>query len=251
MFESAELGHSVDKEQYEREEPELRAALLQAQYELVKSEKFPVVILIGGVDGAGKGETLNLLNEWMDPRHIQTNAMRPVTDDDLDGRPPMWRFWRALPPKGRIAVFVGSWYTQPLLRRVYGEIKSAKLDQQLDDIIRFERMLTDEGTLLLKFWLHLSKAGQKERFKALSKRKRTAWRVSDTDWEHLGMYKKFQSAAQHILTRTSAPDAAWLVVFRDWDLRRGFHDALIGRVRQLLENSPVRVAAIIGQGGGG
>src|SRR5437868_15469044 len=78
MFESAELGHEIDKERYHREEPELRAALLTAQYELVKQKKFPVVILIGGVDGAGKGETLNLINEWMDPRHIQTNAMRPV-----------------------------------------------------------------------------------------------------------------------------------------------------------------------------
>jgi polyphosphate kinase 2 (PPK2 family) len=98
------------------------------------------VIIIGGVDGAGKGETLNLLNEWMDPRHIQTNAMRPV-GDGLEGRPPMWRFWRALPPNGRIAVFVGSWYSMPLIKRVYGEIKTAKLDQQIDDILRFERML--------------------------------------------------------------------------------------------------------------
>src|SRR4051812_27617737 len=131
MFESAELGHEIDKERYDKEEPELRRALLKAQYELVKKGAFPVVILIGGVDGAGKGDTLNLLNEWMDPRHIQTNAMRPIDDDNLDGRPPMWRFWRALPPKGRLAIFVGSWYSQPLLSRVYGETKPAKLDQEI------------------------------------------------------------------------------------------------------------------------
>src|SRR5688572_8284487 len=101
MFESAELGHEIDKERYEKEEPELRAALLKAQYDLVKSATFPVVIILGGVDGAGKGDTLNLLNEWMDPRHVSTNALRPV-GDDLAGRPPFWRFWRALPAKGRI-----------------------------------------------------------------------------------------------------------------------------------------------------
>src|SRR5262249_1925574 len=105
MFESAELGHRIDKERYAREEPELRHALLEAQYELVKTARFRAVILIGGVDGAGKGETLNTLNEWMDPRHIQTSAFRPL-QDDLDGRPPMWQFWRALPPNGRIAIFV-------------------------------------------------------------------------------------------------------------------------------------------------
>ena len=212
MFESAELGHAIDKERYDAEEPELRHALLEAQYELVKQARFPVVILIAGVDGAGKGETLNLLNEWMDPRHIQTNAMRPMGEDDLDGRPPMWRFWRALPPKGRIAIFVGSWYSQPLLRRVYGDMKKAKLDRALDDILRFERMLTDEGTLLLKFWLHLSKKGQKQRFKELEKKKKTAWRVTDTDWEHLELYDRFQEVAQLLLRETSTADAPWMVV---------------------------------------
>jgi polyphosphate:AMP phosphotransferase len=211
MFESAELGHEVDKERYHEEEPKLRNALLDAQYELVAKKQCSVVILIAGVDGAGKGETLNTLNEWMDPRHIQTNAMRPVTDG-LEGRPPMWRFWRALPPKGRMAVFVGSWYSQPLIERVYGETKTAELDQQIDDILKFERMLHDEGTLVLKFWLHLSKAQQKKRFKSLEKAKETAWRVGETDWKHLGMYKKFQSTAQHLLRGTSTADAPWLIV---------------------------------------
>src|SRR6185503_3766727 len=172
MFESAELGHEIDKERYNREEPELRHALLQAQYDLVKAKKFPVVVIVGGVDGAGKGDTLNLINEWMDPRHIQTNAMRPV-GDDISGRPPMWRFWRALPPKGRIAVFVGSWYSQPFIKRVYGDIKNAKFQQEIDQILRFEQMLTDEGTLLLKFWLHLSKKGQKKRFEKLAEKKKS------------------------------------------------------------------------------
>jgi AMP-polyphosphate phosphotransferase len=211
MFESAELGHAIEKERYEHEAPELRHALLKAQYELVAQAKFPVVILIGGVDGAGKGETLNLLNEWMDPRHIQTNAMRPV-GEDLSGRPAMWRFWRVLPPKGRIAVFVGSWYSQPFIKRVYGDIKRAKLDQHLEQILRFERMLTDEGTLLLKFWLHLSKKGQKKRFEKLAKKKATAWRVTDTDWEHLEMYEKFQEVAQYMLRETSTAEAPWIII---------------------------------------
>jgi polyphosphate:AMP phosphotransferase len=210
MFESAELGHEIDKERYDQEEPELRHALLTAQYELVKQKKVPVVILIGGVDGAGKGETLNLLNEWMDPRHVQTNAMRPVSEDD--GRPPMWKFWRVLPPKGRVGVFVGSWYSVPFIKRVYGEIKDGKFQQEIDQILRFEQMLTDEGTLLLKFWLHLSKKGQRKRFDKLSKKKHTRWRVTDTDWKHLEMYDQFQGVAQHMLRETSTADAPWMVV---------------------------------------
>ena len=211
MFESAELGHAIDKERFEKEEPELRHQLLAAQYELVKKADFPVVIILAGVDGAGKGETVNLLNEWMDPRYIHTNAFRPLGEEP-SGRPPMWRFWRALPPKGRTALFIGSWYTQPLINRAYGKLKKAKLDQEIDHILRFERMLTDEGALVLKFWLHLSKDGQRKRFKELSKSKKTAWRVTDTDWKHLEMYKEFMAASEHILRATSTADAPWLVV---------------------------------------
>jgi polyphosphate:AMP phosphotransferase len=256
MFESAELGHKVDKERYHEEEPKLRNALLDAQYELVAKKQCSVVILIAGVDGAGKGETLNTLNEWMDPRHLQTNAMRPVTDG-LEGRPPMWRFWRALPPKGQMAVFVGSWYTQPLLERVYGETKTAELDQQIDDILKFERMLHDEGTLVLKFWLHLSKAQQKKRFKSLEKSKETAWRVGETDWKHLGMYKKFQSTAQHLLRGTSTADAPWLIVegrderYRNLTVGTAILNALRGRLdaatkKKTEDAVPVRFESIDG-----
>jgi AMP-polyphosphate phosphotransferase len=256
MFESAELGHTIDKERYAKEEPELRHALLTAQYELVKQKKFPVVIIIGGVDGAGKGETLNLINEWMDPRHVQTNAMRPV-GDELYGRPPMYRFWRVLPPKGRVGIFVGSWYSQPFIKRVYGDIKSAKLGREIDQILRFEQMLTDEGTLLLKFWLHLSKKGQRKRFEKLSRKKATRWRVSDTDWKHLAMYERFQEVAQHMLRETSTADAPWMVVeggderYRNLTIGSTIHDAIRKRLDEPARpprdaRAPARIHSIDG-----
>src|SRR5215203_5773975 len=137
MFESAELGHNIDKATYEREEPLLREALLNAQFDLAEQRTFPVIILIGGVDGAGKGETVNLLNEWMDPRQIQTHAVRPPSDEERE-RPPIWRFWRALPPKGRIGIFFGSWYTEPIVGRVIGETKKKELEASIDEILKFE-----------------------------------------------------------------------------------------------------------------
>ena len=155
MFESAELGHKITKQTYARREPKLREALLNAQFDLAQARKFPVLILIGGVDGAGKGETVNLLNEWMDPRHIQTRAFGDPSDEELE-RPRMWRFWRELPPKGKIGILFGAWHTQPIVARVLREIKPAQLDQAIQEIVRFEKMLTDEGVLLLKFWFHVS-----------------------------------------------------------------------------------------------
>src|SRR4030067_113485 len=119
MFESAELGHMIDKATYDAEVPQLREDLLNAQFDLAQKAKFPVIILIGGVDGAGKGETVNLLNAWMDPRHIVAHAMGEQSDEERE-RPPMWRFWRALPPKGKIGMFFGSWYPPPTRPRVPG-----------------------------------------------------------------------------------------------------------------------------------
>ncbi|MDH4285763.1 MAG: polyphosphate:AMP phosphotransferase, partial [Gallionellaceae bacterium] len=89
MFESAELGHEIDKATFEIEAPKLREALLDAQFDLAQNAKFSVIILVGGVDGAGRGETVNLLNEWMDPRFIQTHGMGDPSDEELD-RPMMW-----------------------------------------------------------------------------------------------------------------------------------------------------------------
>src|SRR5215472_2925498 len=133
MFESAELGHKVDKTAYERTAPTLREALLNAQYDVGAAARFPVVIVIGGVDGAGKGETVNLLNEWMDPRHIHTHAFPEPSEEERE-RPRMWRFWRALPQKGKLGILFGAWHTEPIIKRVMREIKSAELNAEIEQI---------------------------------------------------------------------------------------------------------------------
>ena len=211
MFESAELGHKISKQVYARQEPKLREALLNAQFDLAQARKFPVLILIGGVDGAGKGETVNLLNEWMDPRHIQTRAFGEPTDEEAQ-RPRMWRFWRELPPKGKIGIMFGSWYTQPILNRVVGNSNDAALKSSIEEIVRFEKMLCDEGVLLLKFWYHLSKKQQKARMQALEKNPLTRWRVTKLDWERFKNYEAFRQISERTLRETSSANATWTVI---------------------------------------
>ena len=211
MFESAELGHKIDKASYDAEIPKLRVALLDAQFDLAQKASFPVIILVNGVDGAGKGETVNLLNEWMDPRFIQVHAMGAPSDEERE-RPPMWRFWRALPPKGKIGIFFGSWYTTPILQRVRGKTKTSQLVQSIDQINRFEKMLTDEGALIIKFWFHLAKDAQKKRLKSLEKDPKTRWRVTEAGWENFKLYDKFRRVSEHTLRETSMADSPWIVV---------------------------------------
>jgi polyphosphate:AMP phosphotransferase len=211
MFESVELGQTISKAAYERELPGLRAKLLGAQFELGEQKRFPVIIVIGGVDGAGKGETVNLLNEWMDPRHIHTHAFPQPSDEEREW-PAMWRFWRALPPRGTIGILFGAWHTAPILDRVMGHGRDARLDQAIEETVRFERMLTDEGALLLKFWFHLSKQQQKKRLLALERHRSTRWRVTDTDWERFARYDRFRRVAERFLRGTSRPDASWSLI---------------------------------------
>jgi polyphosphate:AMP phosphotransferase len=211
MFESAELGHKIDKVTYKKEVPLLREALLDAQLELLQAARFPVIILISGVDGAGKGETVNILNEWMDPRHIRTHALDVPSDEELE-RPVMWRYWRVLPPKGQIGILFRSWYSTPINDYIHGLSKNSELDQQMERINRFEKMLADEGALILKFWLHLSKENQKVRLKTLEKDPKTRWRVNERDWKNFKIYDRFHSVAESVLRRTSTSEAPWTII---------------------------------------
>lgn len=244
MFESAELGHKIAKTAYRKELPMLREGLLDAQIDLLQSRQFPVIILIAGVDCAGKGETVNILNEWLDPRHIETHALRALTDEEQE-HPPLWRYWRALPPKGRIGIFLGSWYSSPLVDNVYGNIKNAELDQRLERIIRFEKMLSDEGALILKFWLHLSRDQQKKRLKILEDDPKTRWRVTDTDWKNYKLYERFRLVSERMLRATSSAESPWIIV-EGSDPRYRYltvGKALLQSLRQRLDTTAAKPAA--------
>jgi polyphosphate:AMP phosphotransferase len=211
MFRTAELGQKIPKSEYKLREPVLRQELLEIQQDLYRFGEFPVIIVFAGVDGAGKGETVNLLNAWMDPRWIVTRAYDDPSDEERE-RPEYWRFWRDLPPKGRIGLFLSAWYSRPLLDRVYDTDTDAAFDERLDRILAFEKALADDGALILKFWMHLSQEAQKRRLKKLEKDPLTSWRVTQRDWDHWHIYDKFESAAERAIMRTSTGSASWAIV---------------------------------------
>jgi polyphosphate:AMP phosphotransferase len=211
MFETAELGRKVGKSEYEQAVPELRTRLLDVQNELRVSRDFAVLVIVAGLDAAGKGETVNTLHEWMDPRFLETHAFGPPTDEERE-RPPGWRFLRVLPPKGKIGIFFSSWYTEPLVRYVRGQINEAELERLLNHIIVLEKSLADNGTLLVKFWLHLSKKAQKRRLQELSDDPQQSWRVTKQDWKNHKRYDQIIAAADRIVRETSTGEAPWTIV---------------------------------------
>jgi polyphosphate:AMP phosphotransferase len=211
MFEAAELGSTLTKAQYKARAPRLRTDLLDAQRRLREHARFPVVIIFAGVDGAGKSETVNILNEWMDPRWIVTTAFGPTSDEEAE-RPEFWRYWRALPPRGRMGLYLSSWYSPPLLDRVYRRITAAEFDDALSRIAQFEQALADDGALILKFWMHLGRSAHKKRLKTLERDPLTRWRVTKLQWRHWRMGGKFVAAAERIIERTSTGQAPWTIV---------------------------------------
>ena len=211
MFRTAELGQKVSKSEFKQIEPVLRQELLVAQRRLRKFKKCPVIIIFAGVDGAGKGETVNLLNAWMDPRWLVTRAYDKPSDEEME-RPEYWRFWRDLPSNGKIGLFLSSWYSRPVLDRVHKRIDEAEFNNLLERIVNFEKALTDDCTLILKFWMHLSKKEQKKRLKELEKDELTRWRVKEVDWDNWRLYEKFEEAAERVIMKTSTGKSPWCIV---------------------------------------
>jgi polyphosphate kinase 2 (PPK2 family) len=211
LFDTAELGQSIPKAEFKKRELGLRASLLKLQYQALEMARFPIIIDFAGVDGAGKGTTMNMLDKWMDPRWIRAIGYQPPSEEEK-ARPRFWRYWRDIPPKGRMGVYLSGRYSGPLLQRVYGEIDDAEFDDRLAEIIRFENTLADDGALILKFWMHLSRDAQKERLEALSADPMLSYKVKDNDWRNHEHYDKFIDAAEKIITRTNRAAAPWTIV---------------------------------------
>jgi polyphosphate:AMP phosphotransferase len=211
VLESAELGHRTSKRVYAREEPELREALLNAQFDLSQATRGPVLVVLSGVEAGGRGETANKLTEWMDPRHIRVVAFDERTPEELS-HPPAWRYWKALPPRGRIGIFMNAWYCELASARARDRIADDVLHSRLEAIREQEQTLADEGFVLVKFWIHLSRSAQKKRLEELDTDPRTSWRVTRADWEAYRLYAKRHDLWEHLLRETSTGYAPWYVV---------------------------------------
>jgi AMP-polyphosphate phosphotransferase len=239
MFETAELGHTLDAATYQTNLPQLREQLLEVQQQVLNAASFPVILVFGGVAGAGKGETVNTLTEWMDPRFMEVHAMGPASDEERQ-RPPMWRFWRRLPAKGRIGVFFSSWYSDCIEPRALAKRAEPEFLAALAEILRFERMLADEGAHILKFWFHLSRQAQERRLDELWADKQTRFRVSKQDWKQLARYEQYRSTSARALSETDRPHAPWLVIegrdhrYRSWNTG----EALLSSLQRRLRSGP-------------
>ncbi|MDD3447218.1 MAG: polyphosphate:AMP phosphotransferase [Zavarzinia sp.] len=211
MFESAEIGNSLSRSAYDREMPRLRTRLIELQTQLIERHRTEVLIVVGGVVGSGRSETAHLIGELFDPRHVEVVPDLPPNDEEAC-RPPMWRYWRQLPAKGRIGVFFYGWYAGPVGDRIGKRSDIAHFDARLEGIKRFEEMVVEEGALIVKFWFHLSRKAQRRRLEELEADPETAWRVTKEDWAQAKSYRRIRNVAERMVRETSTGAAPWFVI---------------------------------------
>ncbi|MGI9286560.1 MAG: polyphosphate:AMP phosphotransferase [Pseudomonadales bacterium] len=209
MFESAEVGSSVSKEEFKAAEPELRLELINAQYDL-QSADFPVVLLLMGDDPLGVNRLFDFLHEWMDARFIGTHVFRPPTDEERQ-RPRFWRYWRVLPPKGRIGLYLGAWALGSVAERIRKDITKSEFARRIEHVRRFEEELVDGGALVIKLWVHLPRKAWRKRLK---KKARGAYasQLDEGDWKIYERYDNVMPIAEQFIRETSTASAAWTVI---------------------------------------
>lgn len=207
MLETAEIGQTLDKEAYTPKVQELRTQLVEMQLAM-RNVDFPVIVVVDGDDRPGIDEVINVLNNWLDPRFVHTVAFGRSSDEERE-RPPFWRYWRALPPRGRIGVLYGEWAHSLINDLVRRKIRASKAAMRAEQIRHFEKALTDDGAVILKFWLHLGGPDGKRRLSKATRRALKQWSPRDLDRKLSKNYARTIALVEEVLETTSTSESPW------------------------------------------
>jgi PPK2 family polyphosphate:nucleotide phosphotransferase len=206
-----DLEHkSIDEDDYKPQLKEAQLELLNLQRELTETRS-SVVLVFEGPDAAGKGGAIKRLVEKLDPRLIRVHSVVKPTDEEYQHHY-LWRFWNKLPPYGHITIFDRSWYGRVLVERVEGFATEKEWRRAYQEINEFERLLTDDGAIIVKFYLHISKDEQLYRFKRREADPYKHWKINDEDWRNRKKWDDHNTAAEEMFERTSTEVAPWHVI---------------------------------------
>jgi polyphosphate:AMP phosphotransferase len=210
MLESLDLDRSLDKDSYRQETDRLMRQLRSLQSDCQRA-KMPTLVVLEGWAASGKGQMVKQMLGHMDPRGFVVHPTLPPTAEERD-RPWLWRFWLRQPARGQITIFYHSWYVRLLEDRLFGHLADPDVPTAVRQINAFERQLADDGTAIIKFFIHLGRKELKHRLKAYAKDPYDAWRVRPEDWQQAKRYKRYRALAEDALIQTSTGHAPWTLV---------------------------------------
>jgi len=209
----------ADKKTYEAELERLQLALLEAELR-TREAKRSVILAFEGWDAAGKGGAIKRLTEKLDPRGFQVHPIAAPNDEER-AHHYLWRFWRHLPPRGRWAIFDRTWYGRVLVERVEGFAKKKEWKRAFREINDFERQLVDDGAVLVKVFLAITKDEQARRFDERERDPYKRWKIGPEDWRNREHWDEYVEAAEQMFAETSGGAAPWKVIGGDrkWHAR--------------------------------
>ena len=210
MLEKIDLSKKADKETFKQvmETESGRLGILQRE---CKAAGIPVMIVFEGMGAAGKGVQINRLIQALDPRGFSVHATNSSNEEE-QMRPFLWRYWTKTPARGRIAIFDRSWYSIVQRDRFDNPEDELDLEGAYQDILSFEKQLSDDGTVIIKLFLHISREEQKKRFKKLEASKGSAWRVNKQDWKRNKEYDSYLKINEEMLENTDTEYAPWTII---------------------------------------
>jgi len=213
LLEDLDLSLDVGRKEFEKELAGYQVELVGLQRKIVDQGR-RVIIGFEGWDAAGKGGAIKRLILYMDPRGYEVHPIGPPTDMELKHHY-LRRFWQRLPARGKLTIFDRTWYGRVLVERVEGFASKAEWKRAYDEINDFERVLVDDGYLLLKFFLHISSKEQLRRFKARQADPLKQWKITEDDWRNRKKRPQYLKAVEDMLARTHTETAPWTLVEAD------------------------------------
>jgi polyphosphate kinase 2 (PPK2 family) len=210
MLSTVNVSLDLDEQEYEKQLIYYQVGLFRLAYQVYVQQR-PVIIVFEGWDAAGKGGAIRRVTEKLDPRGFVVYPIAAPKGDEATHHY-LWRFWNRLPEAGQIAIFDRSWYGRVMVERIEGFCNEAAWKRAYREINYFERQLVDFGTILFKFWLHISPDEQLYRFESRDGDKRRSWKLTDEDWRNREKWSSYEAAVNEMLLKTSTLSAPWTVV---------------------------------------
>ena len=206
-----DLEHkAIEEVEYKPKLKEAQLKLMNLQHELVET-KSSIVLIFEGPDAAGKGGAIRRVVERLDPRLVRVHSVvKPTVEENQQHY--MWRFWNKLPLRGHITIFDRSWYGRVLVERVEGFATEKEWKRAYQEINDFEKLLTEDGAVIVKLYLHISKDEQLCRFKRREADPYKHWKINDEDWRNRKKWDEHNAAAEDMFDRTSTEAAPWNVI---------------------------------------
>jgi polyphosphate kinase 2 (PPK2 family) len=170
-----------------------------------------LILVFEGPDAAGKGGAIRRLTAAMDARDYQVISVSAPTDEER-AHPYLWRFWRHLPPLGRVTFYDRSWYGRVLVERVEGFARPDEWRRAYEEINAFEQQLTESGMIVVKFWLAISPDEQLRRFRDRQMTAYKQYKLTAEDWRNRERWDAYEAAACEMIEKTGTESAPWVLV---------------------------------------